>query len=218
MSAFWLRRVLPRFMSGHQCLKKSPVRSFEILEDRSLPSTISFAFIGDFGNNSTGELQVANLVDSWNPDFVITLGDNNYPAVRLRPSTPTSASTMANTSVPTRQPMAPVGGQSLLPLSRQPRLANPRGSPALPSPYLDYFTLPGNERYYSYFQGPVEFFVLDSGDTTGTGSDRWTRRLHQHVHPGAVAPGQPWPLPQLPGRSCISIIRRTPPAAMGTLP
>ncbi|HEV2762599.1 MAG TPA: fibronectin type III domain-containing protein, partial [Pyrinomonadaceae bacterium] len=29
-------------------------------------------------------------------------------------------------------------------------------------PYLDYFTLPGNERYYDFVQGPVHFFMLDS--------------------------------------------------------
>ncbi|MFK7807801.1 MAG: metallophosphoesterase, partial [Saprospiraceae bacterium] len=29
-------------------------------------------------------------------------------------------------------------------------------------PYLLYFTLPGNERYYTYTKGPVQFFVIDS--------------------------------------------------------
>ncbi|OGN72618.1 MAG: hypothetical protein A2X25_13910 [Chloroflexi bacterium GWB2_49_20] len=29
-------------------------------------------------------------------------------------------------------------------------------------PYLDYFKLPGNERYYQFRRGPVAFFVLDS--------------------------------------------------------
>jgi hypothetical protein len=36
------------------------------------------------------------------------------------------------------------------------------GSPPLPQPYLDYFTLPGNERYYNFSRGPVEFFAIDS--------------------------------------------------------
>ena len=30
------------------------------------------------------------------------------------------------------------------------------------APYFDYFTLPGNERYYTVTQGPVELFALDS--------------------------------------------------------
>ena len=30
------------------------------------------------------------------------------------------------------------------------------------APYLNYFTLPGNERYYEFTWGPIHFFVLDS--------------------------------------------------------
>jgi hypothetical protein len=43
------------------------------------PTSITFAAIGDYGSNESSELDVANLVKSWNPDFIITLGDNNYP-------------------------------------------------------------------------------------------------------------------------------------------
>src|SRR4051812_43202249 len=45
--------------------------------------TITFAAIGDFGNtqeNLKAVSAVASLVKSWNPDFIITLGDNNYPS------------------------------------------------------------------------------------------------------------------------------------------
>ena len=41
--------------------------------------TIRFGVIGDFGSGSTSERDVANLVKSWSPDFIITVGDNNYP-------------------------------------------------------------------------------------------------------------------------------------------
>src|SRR5262245_221000 len=41
-------------------------------------SPIRFAVIGDYGYAGQPELDVANLVKSWNPDLVITLGDNNY--------------------------------------------------------------------------------------------------------------------------------------------
>ena len=40
--------------------------------------TITFAVIGDYGLDGPDELDVANLVKSWNPDFIITTGDNNY--------------------------------------------------------------------------------------------------------------------------------------------
>src|SRR5439155_26999984 len=29
-------------------------------------------------------------------------------------------------------------------------------------PYLDYFVLPGNERYYDFTSGPVQFFAIDT--------------------------------------------------------
>ncbi|MHA2403557.1 MAG: hypothetical protein ACXADH_11250, partial [Candidatus Kariarchaeaceae archaeon] len=40
---------------------------------------LRFAVIGDYGNGSNNEALVASLVAGWNPDFVITTGDNNYP-------------------------------------------------------------------------------------------------------------------------------------------
>jgi hypothetical protein len=43
------------------------------------------------------------------------------------------------------------------------------GNPPLPHPYLDYFTLPGNERYYNFVRGPVEFFALDSNSNEPDG-------------------------------------------------
>ena len=37
-----------------------------------------FAVIGDYGEDGGNELTIANLVKNWNPDFIITVGDNNY--------------------------------------------------------------------------------------------------------------------------------------------
>src|SRR5438128_3640524 len=50
----------------------------EALEDRLAPAASRFAVIGDYGSGFTAEQKVANLVKSWNPDFVVTLGDNIY--------------------------------------------------------------------------------------------------------------------------------------------
>src|SRR6266511_3921437 len=43
-----------------------------------VPTT--FAAIGDFGSDYISSRRVARLVRDWQPQFVITLGDNNYPA------------------------------------------------------------------------------------------------------------------------------------------
>ena len=40
---------------------------------------IQFAVIGDYGSGGLAELAVANMIHNWDPDFVITVGDNNYP-------------------------------------------------------------------------------------------------------------------------------------------
>ena len=39
----------------------------------------TFAVVGDFGSGNTNETAVASMIESWNPDFVLTVGDNAYP-------------------------------------------------------------------------------------------------------------------------------------------
>jgi len=51
--------------------------ALEGLEDRLAPAR--FAVIGDYGLAGDAEQHVANEVHSLNPDFIITVGNNNYP-------------------------------------------------------------------------------------------------------------------------------------------
>jgi tartrate-resistant acid phosphatase type 5 len=121
-------------------------------------SAIQFAVIGDYGNGSQPEQDVANLIKSWNPHFIITTGDNNYPSG--------AANTIdANIGQYYHGFIYPYGG------SYGPGATTNRFFPSLGNhdwespnahPYLNYFTLPGNERYYDFVWGPVHFFVLDS--------------------------------------------------------
>ena len=57
------------------------------------PGSIQFAAIGDYGNGSTAERDVSNLVKSWNPDFVIMQWP--YQAWGSAPSCPAKCATMA---------------------------------------------------------------------------------------------------------------------------
>ena len=41
--------------------------------------SVTFAVIGDFGRDTRQEDSVARLIDSWQVDFIMTVGDNNYP-------------------------------------------------------------------------------------------------------------------------------------------
>ena len=42
-------------------------------------ATYTFAVVGDFGSGNRNETAVASMIESWHPDFVLTVGDNAYP-------------------------------------------------------------------------------------------------------------------------------------------
>lgn len=138
-------------------------------------ATVRFAVIGDFGRAGQGELDVANRVKSWNPDFIITTGDNNYPDGE--------ASTIdANIGQYYHSFISPYKG-SFGPGADTnrffPSLGNHDWHQAGAAPYIDYFSLPGNERYYDFTWGPVHFFAIDSdsgepdGNTSTSTQAQW---------------------------------------------
>ena len=119
-----------------------------------------FAVIGDFGQAGPDEEQVANLVKSWRPDFIVTTGDNNYPSG--------GADTIdANIGQYFHEFIFPyVGsfGGGAVAVGNQffPALGNHDWEAVGARPYLDYFQLPGNERYYDTVRGDVHLFAVDS--------------------------------------------------------
>jgi tartrate-resistant acid phosphatase type 5 len=119
---------------------------------------VRFAIIGDYGLAGQPELDVANLVKSWNAEFVITLGDNNYELG--------SATTVdQNIGQYYHEFISPYTGSYGLgdTVNRFfPCLGNHDWNTAGATPYLNYFTLPDNERYYDFVRGTVHFFVVDS--------------------------------------------------------
>ncbi len=126
-----------------------------------------FAVIGDYGNGSQAEADVAALVKSWNPELIITTGDNNYPDGA-------SETIDHNIGQFFHEFIAPyVGGYGEGGQENRffPSLGNHDWQTAGAQPYLDYFTLPGNERYYDFTFGPVHFFVLDSDSDEPDGAD-----------------------------------------------
>lgn len=119
--------------------------------------SVRFAVIGDYGNGSQGERDVADLVHSWHPDFIATTGDNNYPGG--------AASTIdRNVGAYYHDFIAPYYGKygTGSDINRFfPTLGNHDWISG-GGPYLNYFTLPGNERYYELHWTPVQIFALDS--------------------------------------------------------
>ena len=137
-----------------------------------------FAAIGDFGSAFPSTLAVSKLVKSWRPDFIITLGDNNYPVG--------AAETLdRNVGQFYHEFIAPYRGRfgsGAVTNRFFPSLGNHDWMSHRAQPYLDYFTLPGNERYYTFKRGPVQLFCLDSdkhepdGCTTNSIQARWLQR------------------------------------------
>jgi hypothetical protein len=127
--------------------------------DAATPATPTrFAVIGDYGLAGPPAAAVAALVTSWAPDFILTTGDNNYYYGE--------ASTIdANIGQYYHAFIAPYRGsygRGAAVNQFFPALGNHDWETPGAAPYRQYFTLPGNERYYDVVRGPVHVFVLDS--------------------------------------------------------
>jgi len=128
-----------------------------------------FAVIGDYGLASANEAAVADLVASLQPDFIVTLGDNNYVLGG-------SDTIDANIGQYYHDYIFPYSGGYGGGADRNrffPALGNHDWETAGAAPYLDYFALPGNERYYDVVQGDVHLYAIDSdpGEPDGVSAD-----------------------------------------------
>src|SRR5437867_1980778 len=120
--------------------------------------SVRFAVIGDYGSAGKPEEGVAKLVKSWNPAFIITTGDNNYPSGAASTIDPNIGQYYHNFIFPYIGKYG--AGASMNRFF--PVLGNHDWYTSGAKPYLDYFVLPGNERYYDFTSGPVQFFAIDS--------------------------------------------------------
>jgi hypothetical protein len=121
-------------------------------------SEIRFAVIGDYGKAGANEAAVAEMVESWNPDFIITTGDNNYSSGEAE----TIDQNIGQYYHSFIHPYVGSYGEGAETNRFFPSLGNHDWETDDAQPYLDYFTLPGNERYYDFVGGPVHFFALSA--------------------------------------------------------
>jgi len=148
---------------------------------------VRFAVIGDYGGNGPPEREVAELVKSWEPDFVITTGDNNYPDGGWDTIDHAIGQYYSEFIYPYKGEY----GQGSETNRFFPTLGNHDWNTDGAQPYLEYFQLPGNERYYDFVWGPLHFFALDSDsrepDGVGASSVQadWLRER-------LTASGSPW--------------------------
>jgi hypothetical protein len=128
-----------------------------------------FAVIGDFGVDTQDEMDVAMLVKGWNPDYIVTVGDNNYPNGEAA-TIDTNVGQYFGDFIGSYTGKYGAGS----PTNRfWPCLGNHDWySAAGAQPYIDYFpALPGNRRYYDVAVGDVHFFAVDSDPHEPDGID-----------------------------------------------
>jgi tartrate-resistant acid phosphatase type 5 len=119
---------------------------------------VLFAVIGDYGQEGRHAFQVAEMIDSWEVDFIVTTGDNNYPDGEAS-TIDDNIGQYYHRYIGNYQGEYNRGSE----INRFfPSLGNHDWVAEGAEPYLDYFTLPGNERYYDFIWEGVHIFVLDS--------------------------------------------------------
>ncbi len=119
---------------------------------------VRFAVIGDFGLASSRPQDVSTLIDTWNVDFIATAGDNNYPDGASSTIDANIGQFYSAYIFPYTGSFGPGGTTNRF----WPCLGNHDWITSNAQPYLNYFTLPGNERYYDKRIGSVHLFFVDS--------------------------------------------------------
>jgi len=129
------------------------------------PQSIEIAVIGDYGAAyytanpaDSWEATVARVIKGWDPDFIMTVGDNNYSAGEAETIDANIGQFYSDYIFPYRGSYGPGASRNRF----FPTLGNHDLYTPGAAPYLAYFALPWNERYYSYRYGPVEIFALNS--------------------------------------------------------
>jgi tartrate-resistant acid phosphatase type 5 len=148
---------------------------------------VRFAVIGDFGEVGLPARSVSDLVKSWSPDFIITTGDNNYPNGAYE----TIDANIGQYYHEYIHPYKGIYGDGADTNRFFPSLGNHDYYTDNARPYLEYFDLPGNGRYYDFTWGPVHLFAINANyqepDGVGRSSVQadWLRR-------GLASSNLPW--------------------------
>ena len=176
------------------------------IDDPALcPGEMAFAVIGDYGEAGQAEADVAAMVDSWDADFIVTVGDNNYPDGEWQTIDPNIGQYYSHYIFPY------VGDYDSSAKENRfwPALGNHDLETDLGQAYYDYFTLPGNERYYDVVDGPIHLFVLNSDEREPDGRSADSVQA-QWLKVGLAESEQPWRLVVMHHTPYTSSLRRRP--------
>ena len=153
--------------------------------DKTAKGCVRFAVLGDFGDqrkfDGSPEKHVAKMVTGWEPQFIITVGDNNYPCGKTDTIVANSQPYCDYIYNPGAKP-SPCSGTATVNQRNAffPVLGNHEWYSKDAEPYVAFFTgLPANSsgshqpnrRYYDLTwetqdgqASPVHLFALDSED------------------------------------------------------
>ena len=139
------------------------------------PDPLVFAAVSDYGGGNRAEGLTTDLIRSFEPAFILTAGDNNYPRGEAE-TIDRNVGQFFGLYIGEYRGVFSNGSED----NRfWPALGDADWLTAGAQPYLDFFTLPGNERYYDVDMGVVHLFVLDSdvqepdGNTFDSVQGRW---------------------------------------------
>jgi len=147
---------------------------------------VRFAVIGDFGSAGPDLAEVADLIDSWGVDLILTTGDNNYPIGAPFTIDENIGQYFHGYIFPYQGEYGEGADQNRF----FPSMGNHDWMWLDGQPYLDYFELPGNERYYAFSWDFIDFFILSSdwaepdGITPGSIQGQW---LHAELAASTAA-------------------------------
>ena len=132
-----------------------------------------FAVIGDYGDDDDNTREVADMVKSWQPDFIITTGDNDYSDGAYRGTSEgleLAVGQYFHEYIGNYQGGEGPGASEnrFFPTPGDHDWGDTCDDPDGLDDYLAYFTLPddssGNERYYEFTEGAVHFISVHSID------------------------------------------------------
>jgi hypothetical protein len=139
------------------------------------PEVHRYAVVGDYGNGNTGEGRVANMINALGVDAVLTTGDNSYGTNPIDENVGRhyepyigDLSSAYGTGATTNRFWPTLGNHDYTDGGRL-------------NAYRNYFSLPGNERYYDVIVGPLHIFAVNSnyqepdGTTATSVQARWLR-------------------------------------------
>lgn len=132
---------------------------------------IVFAVIGDYGDDDDDTRQVAEMIDGWEPDFIVTVGDNDYSDgvyAGTDEGFELAVGQYFHQYIGNYRGQHGVGSAEnrFFPVPGDHDWGDNCDDPSALDDYLAYFTLPddgpGGERYYQFRRGPAHFFAINS--------------------------------------------------------